>query len=96
MTTTRAWTLEMTEDWTPPRITEHDKARVFQSTVEHNVRAFQLVARAHHLKTLTSEGGCKEEVVHASPEDDVARTKTRWNAPSTDVVAVTRKKRKSF
>ena len=37
MTMTRAWTLEMTEDWTHPRITEHDKACVLQSTVEHNV-----------------------------------------------------------
>ena len=28
MTMTRAWTLEMTEDWTHARITEHDKACV--------------------------------------------------------------------
>ena len=41
MTMTRAWTLEMTEDWTHTRITEHDKACVLQSTVEHNVTSEQ-------------------------------------------------------
>ena len=94
MTMTRAWTLEMTEDWTHTRIKEHDKACVLQSTVEHNVVSEQFKSSlAHHLQTLTSEGKCKEEIVHASLEEDVAKKKTPWSVPSTDVMAETRKKK---
>ena len=97
MTLTRAWTLEMTGDWTHTRITEHGQGLrpSKHCRARRRVRAFQLVARAHHLKTLTSEGKCKEEIVHASLEDDVAKKKTLWNVLSTDVIAATRKKRNS-
>ena len=33
---------------------------------------------AHHRKTITSEGKCKDEIVHALQEDDVVRVCT-WN-----------------
>ena len=73
ITMTRAWTLEMTEDWTHSRIMEHDKACVILSTVEHNVALEHFDSSLAHSKTLASEGRCKEEIVLASLEDDVAR-----------------------
>ena len=42
MTMTRAWTLEMTEELIHTPITEHDKACVLQSFVEHNVASEHL------------------------------------------------------
>ena len=55
MTKTRAWTLEMTEDWTHPRITEHDKACVFQSTVEHNVASEHFNSSLAHITARPSQ-----------------------------------------
>ena len=90
MTMTRAWTLEMTEDWTHTRITEHDKAYALQRTSEHfDSSLAHTTARPSQAKVCA-----RNKIVHASLEDDVARKKTPWSVPSTDVIAVTRKQRR--
>ena len=49
---TRAWTLEMTEDWTH---SHHDKACVIQSTVEHNVASEHFGSSLAHITARLSQ-----------------------------------------
>ena len=45
----------MTEDWTHTRITEHDKACVLQSTVEHNVASEHFNSSLAHITARPSQ-----------------------------------------
>ena len=60
MTMTRGWTLEMTEDWTHTRVTEHDKACVLQITVEHKV-ASEHFNWSGRKRPRLYEGQCRQE-----------------------------------
>ena len=91
---TRAWTLEMTEDWTRTRITEHDKACVLQSTVEHNVASEHFNSSLAHTTARTSQAKVGARKKSSTPlwRTMLPGHKTPWSVPPTDVIAATRKK----
>ena len=92
MTMTRAWTLEMTEDWTHTRIKEHDKAYALQRTSEHfDSSLAHTTGRPSQAKV-----GARNKIVHASLEDDVARKKNAMERPFHGRDSCNEKKKESF